>query len=154
MRQVFVWTDGSIYSPDRRWYGAIGGGIIIECEAFRDEWAVPLGEGTSQQAELGAIKAALELLIDRPSLAVVIYTDSQYCVGVLDPEKQWKLKHNLPLIAAIRRLRDECGYFTIQWVRGHNHDPNNNRCDYLAAIASGRKECPEGLSLSRLAVCT
>jgi ribonuclease HI len=137
MREVKVWTDGAC----RRLAGngnmyQLGAGIVAECENHHQEWSVPLGTGTSQQAELLAIFEAFDLMTDRKSLHIILTTDSRYCQGVLT--QQWTATANLPIIRACLLLMAEFGKVTILWVKGHAKDPMNCRADHLAGIACGR----------------
>lgn len=160
MRKVVVYTDGSCLGP----FGAgsvasIGAGIVMVCDGFREEFAVPLGFGTSQQAELLAIYIALRMLEDRQELHVEVITDSQYACGILG-ESEWKPKKNLDIIRKTTRLIQQLGRFDINWVRGHSETEENRRADKLAAFACGRGSCPnielspaEGYGLPIMADC-
>jgi ribonuclease HI len=94
-----------------------------------------LGEATNNIAELSAIGRALERT--PPGEPVIIYTDSQYAIGVL--AKNWKAKANRELIDSIRALlRGRAVSF--EYVRGHAGIPMNERADELARAAiSSRK---------------
>jgi ribonuclease HI len=137
VRTVRLWTDGGCKRLAGNGSGyTIGAGIVAECGSHRQEWHIPLGIGTNQQAELLAIYEALGLLQDRANLHVIITTDSQYCQGVLT--ESWAAEKNLPIIrACIKRMR-EFGRVEFRWVKGHDKDANNCRADHLAGIACGR----------------
>src|SRR5579872_281380 len=142
MREVVIFSDGGYNGASSREHPvAIGAGIVALCEEFRQEWAIPLGTGTSQKAEILAVKTALELLTDRRQLSVLVVCDSQYVVGALT-DYTWKLKYNRSLILSTRTLIRSFGGFRIKWVKGHATTKENVRADYLAAIACGKKTCP------------
>jgi ribonuclease HI len=137
MRSVYIWSDGGCKRLHGKTNGQqIGAGIVAVCGKHRQEWALPLGKGTSQQAELLAIYEALNLLTDRANLHVTIATDSQYCQGILT--KGWKAQSNIPIVRACKQRMEEFGKVTILWVKGHDKNENNIRADYLAGIACGR----------------
>lgn len=137
MRKVTLWTDGGCKRIEGNTAKQqIGAGIVAECEGHRKEWAIHLGTGTSQQAELLAIYEALGLLEERKSLLVIIVTDSQYCRGVLT--ENWVAQANIPIIRACMLRIAEFGKVEIVWVKGHDKEPNNHRADYLAGVGCGR----------------
>ena len=137
MRQVTLWTDGGGKTIAGIGSGyKIGAGIVAECEGHRKEWALELGNGTSQQSELLAIYEALDLLRDRAALHVTVITDSKYCWGVLTGH--FEARCNLPIIRAILKRMAEFGRVDINWVKGHAEDLNNERADRLAGIGCGR----------------
>jgi ribonuclease HI len=137
MRSVYIWSDGGCKRLHGKTNGQqIGAGIVAVCGKHRQEWALPLGKGTSQQAELLAIYEALNLLTDRANLHVTITTDSKYCQGVLT--QKWKAEKNVPIIRVCLKLMAEFGRVTIVWVKGHSKEENNIRADHLAGIACGR----------------
>ncbi len=143
MRYCVVYTDGGCQSTATCTHPvAIGAGIVAICDGHREEWAVPLGNGTSQQAELLAIKAALTLLTDRKQLSVLIITDSQYACNALTNASR-NLKKNLKIIRSLQSLIRQFGAVRFQWCRGHATVEENIRADFLASIACGRKSCPE-----------
>jgi ribonuclease HI len=139
MRFVTLFTDGACMGVGTSPRGAqLGAGIVSICDGYREEWAVPIGVGTSQQAELLAIKVALKLLTDRKQLSVLVITDSQYaCNALVNPT--WNLKKNLHIILPLRRLMRQFGDFNIRWVKGHAAVEENIRADLLAAVACGRR---------------
>lgn len=143
IRNVTIYTDGACCgASSRESLTAIGAGIVMLYEGYRGEFAVPLGFGTSQQAELLAINVALQMLTDRADLSVLVVTDSQYAHGVFT-NPSWNPKYNLKIIHKTKRLIRQFEKFEMQWVKGHATTEENRRADYLAAVACGRKTCPE-----------
>src|SRR5262249_6272601 len=66
--------------------GPSGLGVVILEGSTRTEISEPLGLGTNNIAELTAIERVLDTIPD-PGRPLVIYTDSEYAVGVLS--KGW-----------------------------------------------------------------
>jgi ribonuclease HI len=58
----------------------------------------------------------------------VVFTDSQYAIGVV--ARNWKAKANLELVGQARSLYRET--VKIEWVRGHDGHPHQERADKLA----------------------
>ncbi len=114
--------------------GPAGSGCLVK---FPDGRVVErhrgLGFSTNNVAELTAIAMALDELDtagEPPESVAVVFSDSQYCRGVLT--QGWKAKANVELIAGLRvRLKARPGV-TLQWVAGHVGLPENERADELA----------------------
>lgn len=104
-----------------------------------------LGEATNNVAELTAILRALEWL-PAQAAPIVIHTDSQYAIGVL--QKGWKAKADQELVARTKELVRERGARLI-YVPGHAGVPLNERADELARESvlrrrTQRATVPEG----------
>jgi len=129
---IQVWTDGACTGNP----GPAGVGVVIIDGKQRKELSEYLGEGTNNIAELTAILRGLESIEDK-SRPVVVYSDSEYSIGVLT--KAWKPKKNIELIA---ELRDVCRKFAdLRFVKvaGHAGIPLNERTDQLAREAIVRR---------------
>jgi ribonuclease HI len=137
---LIIYTDGSARgNPGPGGYGA----VLIYGDT-KKEIAKGFKKTTNNRMELLAVIDALKLL-KRINMDVHIYTDSKY---VLDSvEKGWlknwvrtnfKGKKNVDLwksfleVAQHQRIK-------FHWVKGHNGDPLNERCDYLATYAADNK---------------
>lgn len=112
----------------------MGAGIVGRSGENCREWAVPLGQGTNQQAELMAIREALGKVKDRPHTHVRIHTDSAYAIGCLT--QRWNVKANRELVDEVKALIRECGRFEMRKVAGHAGVPENERADELAVRAA------------------
>ena len=127
-RGWIAYTDGACTGnpgpAGSGWVVVAPGGSPVESYAY-------LGEGTNNIAELTAILRALhEVPPDQP---LVVYTDSQYAIGVLT--KGWKAKANKELIEGIREeLRGHTNVRFV-YVPGHAGVPMNERADELAREA-------------------
>ena len=129
-----VYTDGSCKPTNP---GYCGCGIVISDEEKQVIHcdSIYLGEGTNNIAELTAIKIALEWLKENSDTwdNHIIYTDSNYAVGLLN--KNWKASKNQELVAELRRLLEEFPNTEVKWVKGHNNNEFNERADELANAA-------------------
>jgi ribonuclease HI len=94
-----------------------------------------LGEATNNVAELTAILRAVEWL-PPPASGVVVHTDSQYAIGVL--QKGWRPKVNQELVAKTKRAVETRGARLV-YVPGHSGVPLNERADELAREAIARR---------------
>jgi len=97
-----------------------------------------LGEATNNVAELTAILRAVEWL-PLPAKGIVVHTDSQYAIGVL--QKGWRAKVNQELVARTKRVVEDRGARLV-YVPGHSGVPLNERADELAREAIVRR-CSE-----------
>jgi ribonuclease HI len=105
--------------------------VLVAPDGKMHEGLEYLGEATNNVAELTAILRALEWIpADAP--AIVVYTDSQYAIGVL--QKGWKAKVNQELVARTRRVVETRGARLV-YVPGHKGVPLNERADELAREA-------------------
>lgn len=123
-----AYTDGACTGNP----GPAGLGVIVISPTGETvtEGSEYLGEGTNNIAELTAIGRALER---SPSAEpIIVYTDSQYAIGVLS--KGWKAKANKELIEGIRALLKGRSV-AFEYVRGHSGIPMNERADELARDA-------------------
>lgn len=132
---IEFYTDGACpgngKSPEG---GPMGAGIVGRSGKLEREWAIPLGLGTNQKAELMAIREALLKVKDRPHTIVRIHTDSAYAIGCLT--QGWKVKANKELVDEVRKLVAECARFEMRKVAGHAGVPANERADELAVRAA------------------
>ena len=88
----------------------------------------PMGFGTSNQAELLAIKEALQYIpAGEPA---VIHIDSKYAIGVIG--KNWNATKNLGLISDIKTLYRRFTNIRLVKVKGHSGIHGNELADSLA----------------------
>src|ERR1051326_1981540 len=115
---IDFYTDGACPGNGKTPQGGpMGAGIGGRAGKTEREWAIPLGLGTNQKAELLAIREALLKVRDRPNTTVRIHTDSAYAIGLL--ARGWKAKANVELVEEVRALAGECASFEIVKVAGH-----------------------------------
>jgi ribonuclease HI len=129
---VIAYADGACSGNP----GPAGLGVVLIDGQRRVELSEYLGEGTNNIAELTAVLRALaEIPQDR---ALMIYTDSQYTIGVV--QKGWKAKANQALVAELRAALSGRPATRLAYVPGHAGVLLNERADALAREAvSARK---------------
>lgn len=125
------YTDGACTGNP----GPAGVGIIITQGESVLEISEFLGSGTNNIAELTAIYRAVQNVDE--GVPMMIYTDSQYSIGVLS--KAWKPKMNIGLIAEIKKALEKHPGTRFAYVRGHSGIPLNERADELAREAVQRQ---------------
>lgn len=126
--EVVFYVDGACSGNP----GPAGLGVVMLAQGKRRERSEFLGFGTNNIAELTAIARAAEW-VDDPKQPVIIYTDSQYSIGVL--VGGWKAKANLELIVAVKAALRRLQHVRLVHVRGHSGHPENERADALARLA-------------------
>jgi len=154
MPKVTIYTDGAARgNPD----GPGGYGAVL---AYTDPRGVlherELSQGyvrtTNNRMELMAAIAALEALT-KPC-EVELWSDSQYLINAFNQHwidswiaKNWMRTKSEPVknTDLWKRLLKAAGPHSISWnwVRGHNGDPMNERCDALATAAADSEDLIE-----------
>ena len=136
---IIIYTDGS----SRGNPGPGGYGIVMQKHGtnYIKEFSEGDRKTTNNRMELLAVIVALEKIIKENQL-VHVYTDSKYVSESV--EKKWvnnwekkgfKNKKNPDLwirFLKIFRKHKVCFF----WIKGHNNNPTNERCDELAFNAS------------------
>lgn len=134
MKTWTIVTDGA-YSSSRDQGGV--GIVILENDNKILEYSNMYKRTTNNQMELGAIIIALRLVKD-PLDKLIIYTDSQYCIGCAT--LGWQRKKNKKLWtefdSQMKRVSTLCQDIKFVHVKGHNGDKWNEYCDKLAVKAS------------------
>ncbi len=127
-----AYTDGACSGNP----GPAGSGVVlVSPKGKMYEGFEYLGEATNNVAELTAILRAVEWL-PGPASGVVVHTDSQYAIGVL--QKGWRAKVNQDLVARTKRAVETRGARLV-YVPGHSGVPLNERADELAREAILRR---------------
>lgn len=124
---IHLHTDGACSGNP----GPAGIGVLMKYRDNERRISKFLGHATNNIAELTAVKVALESVKNK-TIPVVIYTDSQYTIGVLGT---WKPKKNVELISEIKSLISTFSKVSFVWVRGHNGNKENEIVDDLAVSA-------------------
>jgi ribonuclease HI len=123
-----AYTDGACSGNP----GPAGAGVVaVSPDGKAHELVEYLGEATNNVAELTAILRALEW-IPASAGAVVVRTDSQYAIGVL--QKGWKAKANQELVTRAREVL-RARRARLVYVPGHQGVALNERADELAREA-------------------
>jgi ribonuclease HI len=135
--EVTIYTDGACSGNP----GPGGYGVVLISGSHRKEISEGFRLTTNNRMELLAAITGLEAL-KRDGTVVRLYTDSGYLVNAVNngwlfswEMKRFAKKKNPDLwirfLEAYRRHK-----VTFLWVKGHNNDPENERCDTLAVAAS------------------
>ena len=136
---IIIYTDGS----SRGNPGPGGYGIVMQKHGtnYIKEFSEGYRKTTNNRMELLAVIVALEKLT-KLKQKVHVYTDSKYVSESV--EKKWiikwekkgfKNKKNPDLWVRFLKIfrKHDVRFF---WVKGHNNNPTNERCDELAFNAS------------------
>lgn len=134
---ISIYTDGA----SRGNPGPGGFGAVMLYGALRKELSEGFRLTTNNRMELLGVIAALEAL-KKDGTAVTIYSDSKYVVDSVEKKwvfgwekKNFKEKKNSDLwIRFLNVYRKHKVKFV--WVKGHNTNKENNRCDELAVAAA------------------
>lgn len=124
---VIVYADGACSGNP----GPAGLGVVLIDGPRRVELSEYLGHGTNNIAELTAVLRALGET--EPARPMMIYTDSQYTIGVV--QKGWKAKANQALVAELRAALAKRSATRLAYVPGHAGVLLNERADALAREA-------------------
>ena len=147
-KSITIYTDGSsIGNPGPGGYGIV---MLVDGENYKKEFSQGFKLTTNNRMELLAVIVALETIKIKNS-NVSIFTDSKY---VADPvEKGWvfdwekknfKNKKNPDLWIRFLGIYKE-HKIKFHWVKGHNNDFYNDRCDFLATNAAKRSNLIDDL---------
>lgn len=135
--EITIYTDGACSGNP----GPGGYGVVLISGKHRKEMSEGFALTTNNRMELlGAIAGLEALKIE--NLKVNLYTDSQYLVNAVNNGwlfnweiKRFAKKKNQDLwirfLEVYRRHRVK-----LIWVKGHNNNIENERCDILAVEAS------------------
>lgn len=134
---IVIYTDGAARGNP----GPGGYGAILMHREKRKEISAGYRKTTNNRMELLAVIVALEAL-KIPNSRVKIYTDSRYVADAVEKgwvfqweTKQFKKKKNPDLwIRFLKVYREH--HVKFIWIKGHNDNPLNERCDQLAVEAS------------------
>ena len=125
---ICLFTDGASSGNP----GPSGIGILMRYKTHQKKISRYIGLATNNIAELEAIRVGLEEIKNK-NLAVRVFTDSSYALGLLS--KGWKPKKNQELVAKIRLLMDQFKDLGFIKVKGHTGHPENECADQLATSA-------------------
>ena len=124
-----VYTDGGC-AVNPGGAGGIGVVIINTKTGKKKEVSRGYRSTTNNRMEITAVIAALELL--PRGCSAKIFSDSQYTINCM--RGIWEKRKNTDLWKRVEEAADG-KTVDMQWVRGHNGDVNNERCDDLATMA-------------------
>ncbi|CAN5457616.1 hypothetical protein BH10CYA1_BH10CYA1_27310 [soil metagenome] len=158
LKQILIFSDGACSGNP----GPGGWGSIV---SLPDETVHELGGSnpatTNNRMEMVAAFRALDLLKLTEPHEIIVYTDSVYLInGITKWVNGWKYRGwksstgtdiaNRDLWEELSRLvKDiEPSKISWKWVRGHDGNPGNERCDQIAVSFSKKK--PEQLYVGPL----
>lgn len=140
MKQVSIYSDGACSGNP----GPGGWGTILVYQGIEKELSGGEQETTNNRMELLAAIMGLELL--KEPCAVTLVSDSKYLCDSINQgwvfgweQNGWRKKDKKPalnvdlwerMLTQLRRHQ-----VTVEWVKGHQGHPYNERCDRLAVAA-------------------
>lgn len=140
MKQVAIYSDGACSGNP----GPGGWGTILVYQGIEKELSGGEQETTNNRMELLAAIMGLELL--KEPCAVTLVSDSKYLCDSINQgwvfgweQNGWRKKDKKPalnvdlwerMLTQLRRHQ-----VTVEWVKGHQGHPYNERCDRLAVAA-------------------
>jgi ribonuclease HI len=147
IKHVTIYTDGACSGNP----GPGGYGVILIFNDCRKELSGGFRRTTNNRMELMAAIIGLESLKER--CRVTLYSDSEYLVKAISEgwaerwkENNWKRnKKDKALNSDLwdRLLKLCASHETVfKWVKGHNSNPENERCDELAVQALSQPDLP------------
>ena len=154
MPTITVYTDGAAKGSP----GPGGCGVGLMCPPWPPQETCSVFRlTTNNRMELLAVIVALEAL-RKDGSDVTVYSDSRYVVDAVEKgwvfgweRKGFKDKKNPDLW---RRFLQVYRRHSVRfvWVKGHDGNPYNERCDQLAVEASSGTNLPEDCGYERLCV--
>ena len=146
-KHVKIYTDGGcLGNPGPGGYGA----VLLHGDR-RKELSGGFRLTTNNRMELMAAIEGLKAL--KPPCKVTLYSDSQYLVNAINKgwltnwiKRNWikSDKAEVKNIDLWQQLSELCQKHEIifVWIKGHDGDIENERCDRLAVDAANRKDLP------------
>ena len=137
MKTVSLYTDGACSGNP----GPGGWGVILEYMGHEKELSGGEANTTNNRMELTAVIRGLEQL--KEPCIVELYSDSKYVIDGLQKgwaegwkKRGWIKADKKPALnpELWDRLLELVHIHDVRyhWVKGHAHNPKNNRCDELA----------------------
>ena len=137
-----VYSDGACWNEKYDTSIGRGGyGTIIIASNSEDYRGIEFSEGyietTNNRMELMAVIVPLENI--PPKSRVRIYSDSQYVVKIIRGINQINANHDLWTNFHGLQLTKELQIDAV-WIKGHDGNKNNERCDRIAKAACKKKD--------------
>ena len=135
-KTIRLYTDGAASGNP----GPGGFGSILLYGKLRKEISGGYELTTNNRMELLAVIKGLES-IKWQNAEVIVFTDSKYVADSVNKkwvfeweQKQFKKRKNSDLWITFLKIYRKHN-ISFQWIKGHNSDPENERCDELAVQA-------------------
>ena len=147
-KHVVIYTDGGC-DPNP---GCSGGyGVVLAYDGKQKEISGGFCSTTNNRMEIYAAIKGLEAL--KTACKVTLYSDSKYLVNAMTKDwvKRWKKndwwrnkQERAVNIDLWERLLSLCKIHDVKfkWVKGHDGNHLNEKCDYLSAAELRRKDLP------------
>ena len=134
---IIIYTDGSAKgNPGRGGYG-----VVMLSGKHRKEISKGFLLTTNNRMELLAVIVGIEN-VKKLNSEIVVYTDSKYVVNAIEKgwlfdwqKKNFKGKKNPDLWIRFLSVYKKHS-IRFLWVKGHNNNIENERCDRLAVSAA------------------
>ena len=138
-KSITIYTDGSsIGNPGPGGYGIV---MLVDGKDYKKEFSQGFKFTTNNRMELMAVIVALETIKIKNS-NVTIFTDSKYVSDAVEKgwlfdweKKDFKNKKNPDLWRRFLEIYKNHN-IKFKWIKGHNNDFYNERCDFLANLAA------------------
>jgi ribonuclease HI len=137
VNEVIIYTDGACSGNP----GPGGYGVVLMSGTHRKEISEGFRLTTNNRMELLAVIKGLEAL-RKKGTSVKLFTDSQYVANAVNKgwvfdweRKHFRKKKNQDLWIRFLELYRQHNV-SLFWLKGHNNDTENERCDILAVTAS------------------
>ena len=147
---IKIYTDGACSGNPN---GPGGWGCIIIKGSNEFELSGGEKQTTNNQMELMACVEGLKYVVSRGlhSYPIIVYTDSKYLLNGMEKgwvenweNNAWRRADNQPVknpelwkvLLELKRKINNNSNLIFRWVKGHNGDEYNERCDTLAVDAS------------------
>ncbi len=145
LKQVTIYTDGACLGNP----GPGGYGVVLLYAGYRKELSGGFLRTTNNRMELLAAIEGLAAL--KEDCTVTLVSDSEYVVKAMSQgwarqwrKSGWKRGRNERVVNPDlwARLLGLCQKHQVEflWVKGHNGEPENERCDTLANFAASRAD--------------
>ena len=153
MKHVDIYSDGAAKgNPGRGGFGALLRFISADGAVYDREISKGFVNTTNNRMELLGVIEALEAL--KAPCDVTVHTDSQYVVKAFTQRwienwarQGWMTAARKPVknVDLWQRLLEAMNGHEVAyvWVKGHDGNPENERCDELATLAADGEELQE-----------
>jgi ribonuclease HI len=139
--EIIIYTDGAAKGNP----GPGGYGVVMMAGPHRKEMSQGFRHTTNNRMELLSVIVALESLKNQQQ-HVTVYSDSKYVVDAIEKKWLfgWEKKHfaktkNPDLWKRFLKIFRQ-HHVKFKWVKGHNENQHNERCDELAVAAAEQKK--------------
>ncbi len=144
--EIQIYTDGAASGNP----GPGGYAVILKYGPHRKELSAGFRLTTNNRMELMAVIAGLEAL-KKPGCNVVVFTDSKYVADAVEKrwvflweKRQFRKKKNRDLWIRFLELYRKHNVRFV-WIKGHDSNPENEKCDRMAVEASKRANLAEDI---------